>query len=136
MVEDFAPHRVLIASLLSRREDLKIICEVSNGREAVPKAKELQPDVILIDIGLPELNGIEAARLIRELAPHARIVFVTQESSPEMVEEATRLGAYGFVFKADVRTELLTAVDSVLNGKRYFSHREGESDVHDESILS
>lgn len=53
-----------------------------------------------------------------------------------MVEEATRLGAYGFVFKADVRTELLTAVDSVLNGKRYFSHREGESDVHDESILS
>lgn len=101
-----------------------MICEVSNGREAVRKAEEFQPDVILMDIGLPELNGIEAARLIRELAPRSRIVFVTQESSPEMVEEAMRLGAYGYVLKSQVHTELLAAVDSALDGKRYFGGRD------------
>jgi DNA-binding NarL/FixJ family response regulator len=73
---------------------------VSNGLEAVRKAEELQPDLVLMDIGLPELNGIEAARQILKVAPYSRIVFVTQESSPEVVEETRRLGAYGYVLKS------------------------------------
>ena len=91
------------------------------------KAAELQPDVILMDIGLPELNGIDAARQIMKVAPHSRIVFVTQESAPEVVEETMHLGAYGYVLKSDMGTALLRAVDSALEGKRFFWSRNGHS---------
>jgi DNA-binding NarL/FixJ family response regulator len=73
---------------------LQVICEVADGWEAVQKAEELKPDLILLDIGLPTLNGIEAARQIRKLAPESRIVFLTQESSPDVVQEALSLGAW------------------------------------------
>lgn len=120
-VEDFAAHRLLVSSLLKRRPDLQLIWEASNGVEAVRKAEELQPDLILMDIGLPVLNGIDAARQIRKLAPNSRIIFLTQESSPEVWEEATLLGAHGYVFKSEVQTDLLTAVDFALEGKRFCS---------------
>ena len=97
-----------------------MICGVSNGLEAVQKAQELKPDLILMDIGLPGLNGMEAARRIRTLAPNSKIIFLTQESSPELVREAVSLGASGYVFKSKAETDLLIAVDSVLQGKQFF----------------
>jgi len=97
-----------------------VICGVSNGLEAVQKAQELKPDLILMDIGLPGLNGMEAARRIRTLAPNSKIIFLTQESSPELVREAVSLGASGYVFKSKAETDLLIAVDSVLQGKQFF----------------
>jgi len=121
IVEDFEPFRKLIRSLLGGNPSWEIIAEVSDGLTAVQQAAELQPDLILLDIGLPGLNGIDAARRIRTLAPDSRILFVSQESAPEIVREALTLGAYGFVVKSRAATDLLTAVETVLQGKRFVS---------------
>ena len=121
LVEDFAPFRRFIRSTLAKRENLKVICEVSDGQEAVQKAEELKPDLILLDIGLPTLNGIEAARRIRELSPESKIIFLTQESSPEVVQMALDLGAWGYVRKMTAGSDLLAAVDAVLAGRRFVS---------------
>ena len=95
----------------------------SNGLEAVEKAQELKPDLILIDIGLPDLNGIEAARRIRQFAPESKIIFLTQESSSEVVQAAIDLGAKGYVLKSQAETDLLIAVGMVMQGKQFFSCR-------------
>jgi DNA-binding NarL/FixJ family response regulator len=100
---------------------LQVICEVSDGLEAVQKAQELQPDLILLDIGLPGLNGIEVARKIRKLVPQSKILFVSQESSADVIKEALSLGAMGYVIKARAASELLAAVDAVRTGGRFVS---------------
>ena len=120
VVEDFEPFRRLIYAMLRKRSDLQIIGELSDGLEAVRKAEELQPDLILLDVGLPTLNGIEAARQIRTLSP-ARIIFVTQESSADVVEAALNIGAMGYVVKTRIGSDLLTAVDAVLEGRQFIS---------------
>jgi DNA-binding NarL/FixJ family response regulator len=94
---------------------------VSDGLEAVQKAKELQPDLILLDIGLPKLNGIEVAKRVRRFAPIARLLFVSQESSSDVVRETFRLGAQGYVHKPRAQSDLLPAIDAVLGGKRFAS---------------
>jgi DNA-binding NarL/FixJ family response regulator len=101
--------------------ELQVIAEVSDGLEAVQKAVELQPDLILLDIGLPSLNGIEAARQIRKLVPESKIIFLTQESSAEAVQEALNLGARGYVIKITAASELLPTVEAVLLGKSFIS---------------
>lgn len=120
VVEDFDPWRRLISSILEKEPHLDIICGVSDGLEAVQKAKELHPDVILLDIGLPKLNGIEAARQIRRSTPKSKILFLSQESSAAVVREALRFGA-GFVVKADAGRELLSAVKAVILGEPFLS---------------
>ena len=119
VVEDFAPFRQFICSTLGKRRDLQVICEVSDGLEAVQKAEEWKPDLILLDIGLPTLNGIEAARRIRKLSPESKIIFLSQESSPDVVQEALNLGAWGYVLKARAASELLAAVESVIADKHF-----------------
>jgi DNA-binding NarL/FixJ family response regulator len=121
VVEDYEPFRQFITSMLQQRPELQVICEVSDGLEAVRKAQELQPDLILLDIGLPGLNGIEAARRIRRLAPDSKLVFVSQESSADVVQEALRLGALGYVVKAHAGSELLAAVETVRQGRQFVS---------------
>jgi DNA-binding NarL/FixJ family response regulator len=107
--------------MLNRRPDLQIVGEVSDGREAVQKAEELQPDLILLDVGLPSLNGIEAARQIRKLSPESKILFLTQESADEIVQEALNLGARGYVVKTMAGNDLLAAVEAVHQGKQFVS---------------
>src|SRR6202140_3828475 len=121
VVEDFAPFRQFICETLAKWPHLQIICEVSDGGEAVQKASELKPDLILLDIGLPTLNGIAAARQIRELAPQSKIIFVTQETSPDIVQEAFNLGAWGYVGKTMAAVDLLAAVEAVLEGRHFVS---------------
>ena len=123
VVEDFVPFRQFISSRLATRRDLQVICEVSDGLEAVQKAVELKPDLILLDIALPSLNGIEAARRIRTLAPESKIIFLSQESSPDVVQEAFSLGAQGYVVKAKAGSELLDAVDAVISGKKFIGSK-------------
>ena len=84
VVEDYEPWRRFISTTLQKQSELEIICEASDGLEAVKKAEELQPDLILLDVGLPSLNGIEAARQIRKLSPQSKILFVSLESSAEV----------------------------------------------------
>ena len=121
VVEDFEPFRRAIRSLLAKNPDLQIIGEASDGLEAVRKAQELQPDLILLDIGLPTLDGIEAARQIRTLGPAPRVIFVTQESDEHFVQEAFRVGVMGYVTKLRARRDLLPAVDAVLGGRQFVS---------------
>ena len=119
VVEDFELFQALICSTLEKRPELQIVAEVADGLEAVQKAEELQPDLIILDIGLPSLNGIDAARRIRKLAPKSKILFMSQESSPEVVREALALGALGYVQKVHAKRELLAAVDAVLEGRQF-----------------
>jgi DNA-binding NarL/FixJ family response regulator len=120
VVEDYEPFRQFICSTLGKR-DLHVVGEASDGLEAVQKAEELKPDLILMDIGLPGLNGIEAARRILKFVPKSKIVFLSQESSLDVVQEALSLGARGYVVKAYAGSELRAAVDAVLAGEEYVS---------------
>jgi len=122
VVEDFAPFRQFISETLATTRDLQIICEVSDGLEAVQKAVELRPDLILLDIGLPNLNGIEAARQIRELVPESKIIFLTQESSADVMREARKLGTWGYVVKTNAASDLLPALETVISGKQFFGN--------------
>jgi len=121
VVEDFDLFRQFVCTNLEQRPELRVICEVSDGLEAVQRAAELKPDLILLDIGLPKLNGIEAARQIRVLVPESKIIFASQESSAEIIQEAMRLGAWGYVFKILAKVDLLMAIDAVLSGQRFVS---------------
>jgi DNA-binding NarL/FixJ family response regulator len=103
------------------RPELQVISEASDGLEAVQKAAELQPSLIVLDIGLPSLNGIEAARRIRKLSPNSAILFLSQESSPEIVQEALSIGALGYVVKAHAGRDLLIAVEAVLRKEQFVS---------------
>ena len=121
VVEDFAPFRKVICSTLGGQPSLQIIAEVSDGLEAIRQAEELQPELILLDIGLPMLNGIAVARQIRKGVPDSKIIFVSQESSPDVVQEALNLGAKGYVVKTRVAIDLLAAVEAVLEGRQFVS---------------
>ena len=121
VVDDFDPFRQFVCSTLGRRQELQVIGEAADGLQAVQKASELQPELIVLDIGLPNLNGIAAARQIRKLSPQSRIIFLSQESSADVVQEAFDLGASGYVVKTHAGTSLLAAVDAVLVGGRYVS---------------
>ena len=99
----------------------QVIGEVSDGSQAVHQARLLQPDMILLDIGLPTLNGIEAARQIRKVSPASKILFVTENRSADIVGEALNTGATGYVVKSDAARELLSAIKAVLESKRFVS---------------
>jgi len=100
---------------------LQVIGEATDGLEAVRKAHDLQPDLILLDIGLPTLNGIDAARRIREHSPKSKILFVSENRSWDIAQEALRTGASGYVVKSDAAKDLLPAIRDVVKGKQFVS---------------
>ena len=122
VVDDHDAFRQFVSSTLQERPNLEVIGEVQDGLEAVLQAETLQPDLVLLDIGLPKLNGLDAGRQIRQLAPNAQIVFLTQESSADVVQEAFALGARGYVIKVRAGKELLVAIETVLQGKLFVSN--------------
>ena len=103
---------------------LRVVGEAADGLDAVSKVRELQIDLILLDIGLPTLNGIEVAKQIRKLSPQTKILFVSQESSPEIIEQALSMGD-GYVVKRDAGRELRAAVTAVVRGERFVGSRFG-----------
>ena len=120
VVEDFEQFRQFICCVLARNGDFQVD-QASDGLEAVQKVEEQRPDLILLDIGLPKLNGLEVARRVRKLPVPPRILFISQESSPEVVREALSNGALGYVHKLRAERDLLPAVEAVLIGKRFVS---------------
>ena len=119
--------------MLSEMPELQIVGEVSNGLQAVESARRLRPDLIVLDIGLPSLNGIEAARRIRRISPGSRLLFLSQESSVEVVQEALLAGSQGYVVKIDAGNELLTAVNTVLRGEQFLGQRFVDQDFAGDS---
>jgi DNA-binding NarL/FixJ family response regulator len=121
VVDDYEPWRRFVCSTLQKRPELQVVGEVSDGLEAVQQAEQLQPDLILLDNGLPTLNGIEAARRIRKVSPTSKILFASENRSVDVAEEALSTGADGYVVKSDAASELLPAVDAVLQDKKFVS---------------
>jgi DNA-binding NarL/FixJ family response regulator len=120
VVEDYGPIRQFICAALRQRADFQIV-EAADGLEGVQKAAELHPDLVLLDISLAKVHGFEAARRIRRLAPRARLIFLSQETSPEIVREAFRLGGRAYIQKLRTASDLLPAVDAVVNGRSFVS---------------
>ncbi|HET7441256.1 MAG TPA: response regulator transcription factor [Terriglobales bacterium] len=122
VVDDVDPWRRAACMTLMQGDSCSVVGEAADGREAVQKAQELQPDVILLDIGLPLLNGIEAASQIRNVAPNAKVVFLTQNNDPDVVREALSHGVAGYVLKMDAGIDLLPALEAVLRGETFLSN--------------
>src|SRR5262245_28400608 len=116
VVDDHRPFRRFVRLALQGRDEFQIVGEAADGVEAVERTVELQPDLVLLDIGLPRLSGIEAAKQIRTLAPQSRILFLSQESSSTIVRYALRSGARGYVQKASTQRELIPAINAVVSG--------------------
>ena len=121
LVDNFAPFRRLVRSILTKQPALQVIGEVPDGLGAIQKAEELQPDLVLLDLDLPLMNGFEATRQIRQISAASKLLFVCEDRAFEIAREALRLGAGGYVLKSDVVAELLPAIEAVLQGKRFIS---------------
>jgi DNA-binding NarL/FixJ family response regulator len=120
VVEDHEMWRRFYSTALREHSELQVIGEVSDGLPAVQNAEKLQPDLILLDIGLPTLNGIDAARRIREVSPASKILFVSENRFPDIVDEALSTGACGYILKSDA-SQLFLAVQAIIAGKRFLS---------------
>ena len=121
VVDDFEPFRHFVCSTLQKTPGLLVVGEASDGLEAVQMAEKLRPNIIVLDIGLPILDGIEAARRIRAVSPLSRVLFVSQESSIDIVQEAVRLGS-GDVIKTHAGIELLAAIEALRLGERFIGN--------------
>jgi len=121
LVDDHERWLHFVRTTLEKKPELYVAGKAANGLVAIQRAAQLQPDLILLDIGLPGLNGIMVARRIRTVSTHSKICFLTQESSPDVVQAALDTGAHGYVVKVDAGGDLLKAVTSVLQGNRYLS---------------
>jgi DNA-binding NarL/FixJ family response regulator len=133
VVDDFKDWLRQVRLLLQSRPECQVIADASDGSEAVQKAEELKPDLILLDIGLPKLNGIEAARQIRQCSPSSKIIFLSQNNELDIVRAAFDAGAVGYVRKMAAGRELLLAVDAVLRGEQFIGSSNGSSSPIPES---
>jgi DNA-binding NarL/FixJ family response regulator len=120
VVDDHEWWRGYVRSALKDDRRWSIVAEVSNGFEAIEKAAALRPDLVLLDIGLPVLSGMAAARQILASDPQSRIMFVSANGSPAMVEAAIRMGVQGYLLKSDAH-QLLTAMDAISQGQAFIS---------------
>ena len=119
-------HRVILDGLrllLEAKGDIKVVGEAVNGREAVQKARELNADIVIMDIAMPELNGIEATRQICQSAPATRVIILSMHSTTEHIKRAIKAGAQGYLLKESTGVELVDAVHAVLKGRRYISQK-------------
>lgn len=121
VVDDHEPWRRFVTTTLQNNEHFVVLGEAADGLDAVQMVQQLQPDLVLLDIGLPRLNGIEAAKQIAKVSPQSKILFVSENRSRDIAEAALDTRASGYLVKSDAGSELLPAVEAVLEGKRFIS---------------
>lgn len=121
VVDDFVAWQHLVLRFLESETDLQIISTAIDGTEAVQKAEELQPDLILMDLSLPGMDGIEATRQIRIVSPGSKVLFLTHHSDPDLIQAAFDAGASGYVLKSDYNADLIPGIRAVLLGQKFIS---------------
>jgi len=121
LVDDSERWRDALSEVIRGEPHLRVIATASDGEEGVSKAEEYQPSLVLLDIQMPRLNGIRAAEKILQVSPKSAIIFVTQNSSPALLEAALQTGALGYVLKTTVASELTHAIETVMSGRRFVS---------------
>jgi two-component system nitrate/nitrite response regulator NarL len=121
VVDDFELWRQFVCSTLETQPELQVVGQVADGWEAVQKARELKADLILLDVSLPRLNGIDASIRIRQVAPGAKILFLTQINDPDIIRAALSNGAQGYILKTDGESELLSGIRAIARGERFVS---------------
>lgn len=121
LVDDHDVARRGIRSVLAGNPDLEVVGETADGEDAVRKAKDLHPDIILLDISLPGISGIDAAKSIHKISPESRIIFVSQHDSVRIAKDALSVGAAGYVVKSDAGRDLLAAIDAAQGGRTFVS---------------
>ena len=120
VADDHESVRKGVCVILGTRGDIEVCGEASNGREAIDKAQELRPDLIILDITMPVLNGIDAAEVLRKTMPHLPILFLSMHQGRQIIAEAKRIGVRGYVKKSDAAATLLNAVDAILRNEPFF----------------
>src|SRR5215831_10875293 len=118
VVEDYEPFRQRVSSIIEGKAEFEIVAQAADGLEAIQKAEELQPDLVLLDIGLPRLNGIAAARQIGKLSPKSKILFLSQDTDTEIVKAALGTGGNGYVVKS-YADQLFEAMETVIQGGQF-----------------
>jgi DNA-binding NarL/FixJ family response regulator len=123
IADDHAIVRDGLRALLEAERDIQVVGDAADGRDAVRQAAQLCPDVVLVDIAMPELNGIEASRQIREVCPSAHVIILSMHSTAEHIFRALQAGARGYLLKESAGQEVIAAVRAVHAGQRYLSHK-------------
>lgn len=123
LADDYEPFRRCVSSLFLKHPGWEIIGEVSDGLEAVKKTQELNPDVVLLDLSLPKIDGVEAANRIRRTAPATKIVFITAYHDSELMQTVLRDQAEGYVLKWEIMRDLFPAIEAALCGRKFVSTR-------------
>src|SRR6266571_1846700 len=123
IADDHEVVRKGLMSLLQAQPDWEVCGEAADGREAVDKAQQLKPDVVILDIGMPSLNGLEATRQILKSNPQAKVLILTLHDSDQVVREVLNAGARGFLLKSDAARDLVAAVEALRRDKTYFTSK-------------
>ena len=131
VVDDHPVVRQGLRALIGSRPEWEIIDEAEDGIQAVERADRLQPDVVVLDVSMPKMNGLEACRRIRRNAPKSEVLFVTQHDSPQMMREAISAGAKGYIVKSDAARDLMAALEAVSQHKFFFAHNHGQASASD-----
>ena len=121
IADDHAVVRRGLRALLETQPNWKIVGEADNGRQAVEKAAALNPQVVILDIGMPKLNGLDAAALIFKANPKTRILMLTMHAAETLIQQTLQAGASGYVLKSDAERDLITAIDALLHNKMFFT---------------
>ena len=124
-------HRLLLGAFRKLLEpECEVVGAVENGRALLDSARELRPDVVVVDISMPLLNGLDAGRQLKQLLPGARLIFLTMNEDPDLVAEALRIGASGYLLKNSAASELVLAIREAMDGKTYVTPRAAERVGH------
>ena len=123
LADDHEVVRKGLRALLEARPGWRVIAEATNGREAVEKAQSMRPDVAIVDIGMPTLNGLEATRQMVKKAPSTRVLILTMHDTNQLIQQVVKAGARGYVLKSDVATDLVSAVDALCRDQTFFTSK-------------
>jgi DNA-binding NarL/FixJ family response regulator len=121
IADDQAVVRRGVRALLEAQHGWEVVAEAADGREAVAKAKQHRPDLVILDVAMPELNGLEATRQIRKLLPEVRVLMLTMHDEEEVIQSTLAAGAAGYVLKSDAEQDLVSAVKALANRRTFFT---------------